>query len=133
MSVFTYTARRELSPGTSDLESVTRAFRLITFPAQWKAQVKQNTSLSGAVESLLFRSEKHYRCQTGLIEPRSLDELRIIEFLASVENAEPFTFDRYGTVAQPDNPVTCLMVSKAFNQTEQGKKFHKYGFVIRES
>lgn len=133
MSVFIYTARRELSPGTSDLEQVTRQFRLRSFPLQRKSVSKQNTSLSGAVESLLLRSEKHYRCLTENLDPRSLTELQIIEFLASVENAEPFTFDRYGTVAQPDNPVVCLMVSKAFAQSEQGKKFHAYRFVIRES
>ena len=133
MSLFTYTARRELSPGTSDLELVTRDFRLITRQLTRRAKVRQNTSLSGSVESLLLRSEKHYSCSVQLIIPRSLDEARIVEFLASVENAELFTFDRYGTVALPDNPVSCLMVSNVFPASEQGKKFHRYGFVIRES
>lgn len=95
--------------------------------------MRQNTSLSGSVESLLLRSEKHFSCQTQLIEPRSLDEAKVLEFLASVENAELFTFDRYGTIAVPDNPVSCLMVSNVFPEAETGKKFHRYGFVIRES
>lgn len=95
--------------------------------------MRQNTSLSGSVESILLRSEKHFSCQSQAIDPRSLDEARLLEFMASVENAELFTFDRYGSIAVPDNPVSCLMVSKSFPETEQGKKFHRYAFVIRES
>lgn len=133
MSIFTYTARRELSPGTSNLELVTRDFRLLSRRLTRRAKIRQNTSLSGSVESLLLRSEKHYACQSQAIEPRSLDEARLLEFMASVENAELFTFDRYGTIAVPDNPVSCLMVSATFPETEQAKKFHRYAFVIRES
>lgn len=133
MSIFTYQAVRELAPGSVFQSSQTRDFRLLTFPLRRKPQTRQNTSLSGSVESLLLRSEKHYNCQTALIEPRSLIEAHVLEFLASVENAEVFTFDRYGSIAQPDNAVSCIMVSKTFNETETGKKFHKYGFVIRES
>jgi hypothetical protein len=133
VSIFTYTARRELSPGTSNLELVTRDFRLLSRRLTRRAQVRQNTSLSGSVESLLLRSEKLYTCQSQAVEPRSLDEARILEFLASVENGELFTFDRYGTIAVPDNLVSCLMVSKSFAETEQAKKFHRYAFVIRES
>lgn len=133
MSIFTYTARRELAPGTSDLQSVTRDFRLLSFPLNRRTQVRQNTSLSGSVESILLRSEKHFSCQSESIDPRSLIEAQMLEFLASVENGEIFTFDRYGTIAVPDNPVSCLMVSKTFPEAEQAKKFHKYRFVIRES
>jgi len=57
----------------------------------------------------------------------------MLEFLASVENAELFTFDRYGSIAVPDNPVSCLMVSQTFPEAEVAKKFHRYAFVIRES
>lgn len=133
MSIITYTARRELAPGTTELQLVTRNFRFTSHPLMRRAKTRRNISLSGAVESLLFRSEKHYRLQSGLIEPRSLVESHILEFMASVENAEPFDFDRYGTVAQPDNVVSCIMVSQSFAQAEKGQKFHKYGFVIRES
>jgi hypothetical protein len=122
-----------LSPGTSNLELVTRDFRLLSRRLTRRAKVRQNTSLSGSVESLLLRSEKHYSCQSQAIDPRSLDEARLLEFLASVENAELFTFDRYGSIAVPDNPVSCLMVSATFPEAEQAKKFHRYAFVIRES
>lgn len=133
MSLFTYTALRELSPGTIDQEIVTRDFRLVTKRLQRKTKAKQNTGLSGSVESLLLRSEKHYQCQTGVLIPRSLDAARVVEFMASVENGETFTFDRYGTSAQPDNPVLCYMVSSTFSEDEVGKAFHRYGFVIREA
>lgn len=133
MSIFTYTARQELAPGTVNLQSVTRDFRLVSKRLQRRPQTRRNTSLSGSVESLLLRREKHYNCSTELIEPRSLIEAHVLEFLASVENAETFTFDRYGTSAAADNPVSCIMVSQNFAETEVGKKFHRYGFVIRES
>lgn len=132
MSLFTYTAKRELAPGTSPLELVTRDFRLISHRKTRKPISKQNTSLNGAVESILFRSEQSYSCTTELIDPLSTEEAYLEEFLASVENAEQFTFDRYGTAAVPHNPVSCILTSKSFTASEQGKKFHRYGFVIRE-
>ncbi len=133
MSIFTYTATTDLAPGTTSMEIVTRDIRLLTNRRQGRAIVKQNTSISGAVESLLHRSEKHYNCQTALLIPEELPELQFIEFFGSVQNAETFTFDRFGTIAQPDNPVTCIMVSKSLNPTEQGKAFNQYAFVIREA
>lgn len=133
MSVFTYTATREIAPGNVAQASTTRNFRLVSWPKTRRPMTRQNTALAGAVESLLLRSEKHYNCTTGLIDPESLTEAYVEEFLASVENGEGFTFDRYGTIAEPDNPVGCIMVSKSFPTTEQGKKYHRYRFVIRES
>lgn len=133
MSIFTYTATRELAPGTTQDQSVTRDFRLVSKRKGRKPVAKQNTALAGTVESVLYRSEQSYNCKTGLIEPGSIVERHIEEFLASVENAEDFTFDRFGTIAQPDNPVSCIMVSKSFPANEIGKLFHQYSFVIRES
>lgn len=133
MSVLIYTARRELAPGTSNLELVTREFRLLSHRQQRKPITKQNTSISGAVESILHRSEVIYNCQTEALEPNGQVDRQVQEFLASVENAELLTFDRYGSIAMPDNPVECIMTSKSYTQTETGKKYHRYGFVIRES
>jgi hypothetical protein len=133
MSVFTFTALRELAPGTVLLASVTREFRLLSTRLQRKPQARRNTSLSGEIESILLRSEKHYNCQTELIAPGSLLDEYLVEFLASVENSEVFIFDRFGTIAQPDQPVSCFLVSKATGEQEVGKKFIRYGFVIRET
>lgn len=133
MSVFTYTATEELAPGTTLLELVTRDFRLTTRSRQRKPIGRRNTSLSGNVESLKFRTEKHYRLTTALLEPQTLTEDYVKEFLASVENSELFVFDRYGTIAEPDEPVSCIMVSTSFSEVEVNKVFHRYGFVIREA
>ena len=133
MSVFTYEAKRDLSPGTTVLETVTRDFRLTSLRKARKPITKQNTSISGSVESILFRSEVSYNCKTSLLEPNSQVDLQVQEFLASVENGEQFTFDRYGTIASPDRPVTCILTSKSYTQTEVGKLYHSYGFVIREN
>lgn len=132
MSVFTYVVEREPAPGSVLMGSAGRQFRLQSFFHTRRPIAKQNVSLAGSIESLLYRSEKHYQCVSELIEPRSLVELHMLEFLASVENGETFSFDRYGTIAQPDNLVSCVMVSKAYPQAELGKKFHRYRFVIRE-
>ncbi len=133
MSIFTYTATTDLAPGTVDLSTVTRDIRLLANRRTGRSVVKQNTSISGAVESLLHRSEKHYNCQTALIIPNDLPDLQLLEFYGSVQNAETFTFDRFGTIAQPDDPVTCIMVSKSLSTTEKGKAFNQYAFVIREA
>jgi len=133
MSIFTYTATRELAPGTTDQDVVSRDFRLLTRRLTRRPNVRQNTSLSGAVESLLLRTEKHYSCQTPLLEPFGLPEAHFLEFFASVENAEVFVFDREGSIAQPGPAVSCVMVSKIMNTTEKGKAFNQYAFVIREA
>lgn len=133
MSVFIYTAREELAPGTVDLSLVTREFRLLTTRHSRKPIARRNTSLDGSVESLMLRREKHYSCQTQLLEPTGLPEAHVIEFFASVENAEDFTFDRYGTIAVPDKPVSCIMVSTSLGAIEKGKAFNQYAFVIREA
>ena len=70
---------------------------------------------------------------TESIDPGSNLDDYLLEFLASVENGEGFTFDRYGTVASPDNPVACIMVSASYPTTETGKKYNRYVSVIRES
>ena len=131
--MFTYTATQALAPGTADQQLVTRNFRLVARPQSRKAIVKQNISLSGAVESLLHRREHHVRCLTALLDPNSLVELQVIEFLMSVQNGEIFTFDRLGTPAVPNDPQTHIMVSTNFTAAEVGKKYHQYGFVIRAS
>ena len=133
MSTFTYQASRELAPGTILLDIVTRQFRLLTNRRSRKPIARKNTSLSGAVESLLLRSEIRYNCQTELLEAEGLIQAQIFEFLSSVENAETFTFDRRGTIAQPDKPVECIMDSINFAESERGFKFTQVGFVIRET
>lgn len=132
MSVFGYTATSELSPGTTEGAGVTRDFRIVSFPKKITSRRKQNTSLGGAVESLLFRQEILYACQTEKIEPRSIIESQVFEFFASVQNGEVFTFDRYGSIALPDNPVNCILVSSTMSGAEVGKKFNQFGFTIRE-
>lgn len=132
MSIFNYNSTRELAPGSVQDGTTARDFRLVSYPISLASKRKQNTSLGGQVESLLFRQEKHYRCQVEKIEPNSLDEAYIIEFFASVQNGEPFTFDRYGSIAAPDNPVSCVMVSNSVTGTEVGKKYLQYRFAIRE-
>ena len=132
MSAFAYKSTRELASGSSPDEQQNRDFRLLTTRPTRRPIKKQNTALSGEVESLLYRSEKHYACQTEAITPGSNLDDYLLEFLASVENGEGFTFDRYGTVASPDDPVDCIMVSKTYPVTETGKKYNRYRFVIRE-
>ncbi len=133
MSVFYYQAVRDLAPGSTLLDQQAREFRLVSFRQQTKAIRKQNTSISGNVESILYRRERIYNCQTELIVPRSPEEARIQEFIGSTLNGETFQFDRYGTLAEPDNIVQCYLVSTAVTAAEQGKTYHRYSFVIRET
>ncbi len=133
MSIFSYTPTKRLAPGTVIDVALTRQFRLLSFPLTEKAFTQRNTALGGAIESLFFRSELSFSCLTALIEPQSQLENHIIEFLASVQNGEVFTFDRRGTIAVPDNPLTCIITSKSFAEVERGKVFHQYRFTLREN
>lgn len=132
MSVFTYTATQALTSGVTANDVVTRQFRLLAYPRQYSPIAKRNTSISGEVESILRRREVRYSCVTELVEPRSAEELRLLEFLESTANSEVFTFDRYGTLAVPDNEVTCIMDSKGYTTSEVNKRYNQYRFVIRE-
>jgi len=134
MSVFNYTATRRLSPGTNSMDVVDREFRLVSKRRKESAKGKQNTALGGATETLLYRSEVTYACTTGLIDPGSMLEKQIVEFLASVQAGEQFNFDREGSLAQADEVVSCVMFSNnVIEEKEAGKKFHRYAMTFREN
>ncbi len=60
-------------------------------------------SISGKKETLFQRRLTTYDLQVGVIDGADFPQWR--EFLASVMGGETFTFDAYGTIASPDDPV----------------------------
>jgi len=72
----------------------------------------QHISLAGQVETVLMRASKVI--SITLIWPHSEHE-QLMEFLYSIAGGEQFTFDPYGTVASPDDPLQVVSVSGSLN------------------
>lgn len=70
--------------------------------------VKEVVAIGGGRETLYQRDEVTWSVVTVPIASSSLAAVR--EFLDSVEGGESFTFDAYGTIAVPDNPVTVYRI-----------------------
>ena len=132
MSVFRWTATEEVPPGFSVSDVLDIELRLVSRPRTRRARAKRNTAISGNVESILYRREVAYSVQTELIEPDSLDDLKLQCLFESCANAEQFTFDRDGTLTVPDAPVACILEGTSFSEIETGKKFYRYGLTFRE-
>lgn len=133
MSVFKWTATEEIPPGFNSGELLDLELRLVSRPLTVRTRAQRNTAIGGEVESILYRREKAYTAQSGLIEPDSLEDQKVQCLFASCSNAEPFTFDRLGTLLLPDNPVLCILESTSMAEIETGKKFYRYRLTLREA
>lgn len=80
-------------------------------------------SLSGKRETIFYRREVVYNVRTGVIEGANLAQWR--EFFASVMGGEVFTFDAYGTIAVPDDPVQAYLNGTGF-QIARIENFEQY-------
>jgi hypothetical protein len=69
---------------------------------------QESIALSGVRETLFFRRRRTYNVQTGVITSTDFPQWQ--EFFASVMGGESFTFDAYGTIASPDNPISVYLV-----------------------
>lgn len=97
MGFATYTAKRELAPGHVENTSYTIPLSLTQdgFESSSKDLKETQKSLSGAIETLYFGSEKIWAVT---LEPVSDEEsLLIREFIESTADGQSFTFDPYGS------------------------------------
>jgi hypothetical protein len=54
------------------------------------------------------------------------------EFFSSVRAGETFIFDKYGTIATPDNPLTAVLASKSYTEQRENASFkYRLGFRVR--
>lgn len=66
--------------------------------------VKRAQSLDGTSENIFTRNDEMWNITTDFIDADDFPQWR--EFLKSIHAGEPFTFDPYGTIATPVDPVS---------------------------
>lgn len=132
MSAIIYTAKRYLAPGhTANTQySIDVGMRTINDDEE-KHHRKQHRSLSGLTETWLHRIDRYISFQTvPLYEGHSL-YFDMREFLSSVAGGETFTVDPWGTVAAPNNPITCLLDGVSPAQRADTLRYKMFSFKAR--
>lgn len=107
MSVFTYTARRNLIAGHTAETSYSLETSAQASNPTLKNIGPRVVAMGGQTSGLLHRIEEGRQVKTGFIQDADLPAWR--EFLDSVAAAEIFNFDEYGTIASPDNPRQAIV------------------------
>ncbi|TQV76676.1 hypothetical protein FLL45_01570 [Aliikangiella marina] len=110
MSVFTYTAKRRIAPGhTAGVQySIDMGIRSHNPTDIYEG----NQAFSASQSSTSISKEMIYhKITTKRLNYQQMQEFR--EFLNSTNGSEPITFDLFGSVASPDNPI---QVEKLFDK-----------------
>lgn len=82
-----------------------------------------------APEVVFFRNETFENVVTDALTQLQVNQMR--EFFASTLAGEGFTFDKYGTVASPDNPLPAVLVSLGTEVRENTSFKYVLSFRIR--
>jgi len=69
--------------------------------------INSRTSLDGKVETIFSRIDAGWNILTDFISESSWNQW--LEFMRSVSGGEPFSFDAFGSIASPDNPIQVRM------------------------
>lgn len=85
-----------------------------------RVKVERNRSISigGSAETILRRRDVFWDVNSGRLLEADLPQWR--EFLASIEGGESLTFDPYGTIALPDNPLVCELEQTDYGENRIG-------------
>lgn len=131
MTAITYTARRSLVSGhTADTEYSMDVGMSAIDPAD-EADSDQHVALDGTTETVLHRIDEPWRFTTIPLDAAALAQMR--EFLNSHVSGEPFTIDPYGTVAEPDNPITVVLTSRRHPPRRLGTlMLYQLSFEVRK-
>ncbi len=143
MSFVRYTAIRSVivaSP-TRQNQSFDMNLTLMRLDPSRKVTRREQLALGGAQETVYFRGERVWRCDTWPIArgTTAFDQMR--EFLDSVEGGEGFSFDPYGSVGDsPDALRTVKLTSKGYAEPRKvrrgdggGADFFTWSFTMRET
>lgn len=102
MSVFTYTAKRRIIPGHTAGTQYDLEFGISSHNPTDMYEGSQAFSSSQSSTSISKETVYHKITTKRMNYPKML-EFR--EFLNSVNSSEPVTFDLFGTIATPSNPI----------------------------
>lgn len=117
MSAITYTANSRAplvtdSPAHVDGTQYSIDVKLQQFTEAVEAPKSVHVSIAGNTETVLKRAAKIINIV--LIWPNTLNA-DMEEFLYSISAGETFTFDPYGVVGVPDDPVNVVCMNDAFS------------------
>lgn len=80
-------------------------------------------------EVILYREENTDQVMTSVITESGLGQWR--EMLSSTSAGESIVFDKYGTIAAPDNPLPAMVVSESYTENREAASFIGGQFVYR--
>jgi hypothetical protein len=120
MTSVVYVARRSIIPG----HSINTEYRidlacLDVVPAR-TPNVTVNQAIGGRRETLRFFADNFFDVSLAALSGTPL--LQVEEFLRSVEAGEVFTFDEYGSVNVPSNPVNAEIEGGGYSKTRNTSK-----------
>lgn len=130
MASITYTAKRKIMAGHTAGFSYSMDVGMTGADWSYDTNRYDNKSLGGVRQSYLAAIEETYDLTLLPVMERSAEHLQIREFIASVIGGESFTFDRFGTVADPDDPVEYLMDNKTVKEKRDGVNYIGYTIKI---
>ena len=83
-----------------------------------------------AAEVILFREEALEDVRTGTLTQTVINQFR--ELFASTRAGELITFDKYGTIASPDNPLSAQLIVKSYREERENVSFkYRISFRVR--
>lgn len=130
MTAITYTAKRSLISGhTVDTSYNLETSAVDVTPSHAPDTAAKNVTLDGTTEVILNRIDKTYQVTTGWIASASLDSWW--EFFDSVGAAEAFTFDAFGTIASPDNPLSVILEGEPNAGHAKKGALYQFSFTVR--
>ena len=94
-----------------------------------KAKTKKAESLSSVVETLFFNEIEYWDVKTGIITESELPYW--LEFFSSLGAGESFSFDPYGTIASPDNVLSCMLEGNPKHIRISSIKKYTFSFKVR--
>lgn len=129
MAAVSYTAKRSLRGGVSVDDPIDYDFEVSDVDRQTKPKIGQQISLSGWQETIRDRTDELWRCVTIPVLAADFDHFR--QFLDSVDGGEVFTFDPYGTIAVPVDPMSCVLSSKGYKEKRVSQRYLSVSFTAR--
>ena len=100
-------------------------------------QQSNTETLSGKRRSIIHHDRREWEIATSLMHRTDgTNYLRRSEFeelMYATRGSESFTYDPYGSVASPDDPVTVVRISNDYDlQPEENTDLYRSGFRVRE-
>ena len=137
MPTVTYTAKRSLVSGHVANDDYSILFRLKEHDPETKGRKEVSEALSGRTETIFINRTKEHALTTQFF---TVSEAALfMEFLDSVLDGRPFTFDRYAVALDgngdsvPVAPVVCELLDDNIKPRRVGKSTSVYfSFKIRE-